>query len=127
MTVQRTYIISTVSESGVAVRKHAQVIGSSPHENAVVVVVSEQRAPLIVAGAPLQHVHMSVKLPILQRAASALLQVVVIQVPIEHGVISLHGHFFKRHRFFAVLGNVARLGSGIKIEGRGFHCRALAI
>ena len=47
------------------------------------------------------------------------------QVPVGKAVIFLHGQFFKSHRFFAVLGSVTRLGSGVEIEDRGLYCRAL--
>ena len=44
----RTYIVSSVPELAVAVRVHAQVLRTIFHDDAVVVVVSEQRAPPLV-------------------------------------------------------------------------------
>jgi hypothetical protein len=44
----RTYIVSSVPEIAVAVRVNAQVLRTIFHDDAVVVVVAEQRAPTLV-------------------------------------------------------------------------------
>merc|ERR1719353_1632008 len=110
-----------------AVRVHAQVLAASFHDDAVVVVVPEKRAPARVAGAPLEHERMSVLFTVLEAAASSSLHVTLVQVPIGKGVIFLNNFFAKSHPRFAVLGDVIRLGSGVEIEYRGVQHLQVAL
>ena len=109
------------------VRVHAQVLATRFHDDAVVVVVPEKRAPARVAGAPLEHVRVGVLFTVREAAASISLQVTLVQVPIGNGVIFLDNFFAKRHARFAVLGNVIDLGSGVEIEYRGVQRLQVAL
>ena len=109
------------------VRVHAQVLAATLDDDAVVLVVPEQRAPARVACAPLEHVRVSVLFTIPEAAASSSLQVTLVQVPIGKGVIFLDNFFAKRHPRFGVLGHVIRLVSGVEIEYRGVQRLQVAL
>ena len=108
-----TYVVFRVPEPAIAVRVHAQVRGSTSHKDAVVLVVSEQRAPTRVSGTPLHQKCVGVELTVLQSTATGSLQEALVQIPVGDSAVFLYSFFGKRHPHFAVLGDITRLGSGI--------------
>ena len=114
----RTYVVSGVPKAIFAVRVHAQVLAASFHDDAVVVVVPEKRAPARVAGTPLEHERVGVCYTVREAATSSSLHETLVQVPIGKGVIFLNNFVAKDHPRFVVLGNVFRLVSGVEIKNR---------
>ena len=116
-----TYIVAEALEIAVRICVKARRLTIFSNEDAVVLVVSEQRAIPGVTGTPLEQKCVGIILAFGQTTTPGSFQVVIVQVPIGKSVVSLHSILAKYHPRYTIFGDIALLSSGIKIEDRIIH------